>query len=331
MSLKIIGRFAPSPSGRMHLGNVLCAMLGYLSAKSQGGHYIIRIEDLDTLRCPRSNAEQIFDDLDWLGIKFDNPKFIFPENEQIKTELLKIHKDIINSIYQSERTQIYECFERFLKNKALVYPCYCSCSELHAASAPHLSDGRIIYAGTCKNLTDNERKQKERKPAMRLAVPDKKMTFIDGCIGKYTENLTIECGDFIIKRSDGVFAYQLAVTVDDGLMGINEVVRGNDLIGSTARQIWLHNELGFKPPKFYHMPLLVAHDGRRLSKRDKDLDLSKIRKYMKPEKLIGILACSAGLIEKPEDISLNELIKTFSWDKIPNKDLILPDCFKANI
>ena len=311
--MHIVGRFAPSPSGRMHLGNTLCAMLGYLSAKSKGGDYILRIEDLDNIRCTKENSKQVLDDLDWFGIKFDNINFI-------KT-------DIINnkSIYQSERTDVYKHFEQILKDKGLVYPCFCTRAELHTASAPHLSDGRVIYTGTCKKLTAQEIKSKTRKPAVRVAVPDIKISFIDGVIGKYTEDLTTECGDFIIKRSDGVYAYQLAVTVDDALMGVNEVVRGHDLIGSTARQIWLHELFGFKPPKFYHMPLLVAHDGRRLSKRDKDLDLGVIRQHMKPEKLIGILAYTCGLIDKKEDISLYELIKIFSWDKIPNRDLILSE------
>lgn len=310
--MHIVGRFAPSPSGRMHLGNVLCAMLGYLSAKSKGGDYILRIEDLDNIRCTKENCKQVLDDLDWFGIKFDNINFI-------KT-------DIINnkSIYQSERTDVYEYFEQILKDKVLVYPCFCTRAELHAASAPHLSDGRVIYTGTCKNLTAQDIKSKTRKPAMRVAVPDIKISFIDGVMGEYTEDLTSECGDFIIKRSDGVYAYQLAVTADDALMGVNEVVRGHDLIGSTARQIWLHELFGFKPPKFYHMPLLVAPDGRRLSKRDKDLDLGVIRQHMKPQTLIGILAFICGLIDKKEDISLDELIKIFSWDKIPNRDLILP-------
>lgn len=310
--MHIVGRFAPSPSGRMHFGNILCAMLGYLSAKSKGGDYILRIEDLDNIRCTKENSKQVLDDLDWFGIKFDNINFI-------KT-------DIINnkSIYQSERTDVYKHFEQILQDKGLVYPCFCTRAELHAASAPHLSDGRVIYTGTCKNLTADEIKSKTRKPAMRVDVPDIKISFIDGVKGKYTEDLTSECGDFIIKRSDGVYAYQLAVTVDDGLMGVNEVVRGHDLIGSTARQIWLHELFGFTPPKFYHMPLLVAPDGRRLSKRDKDLDLGFIRQHMKPQTLIGILAFTCGLIDKKEDISLDELIKIFSWDKIPNKDLILP-------
>lgn len=308
--MNIVGRFAPSPSGRMHIGNIFCAMIGYLSAKSKSGKYILRIEDLDTFRCTKENCKQVLDDLNWIGIKFDDINF----------------SDITNnkSIYQSERTNVYKYFEQILKDKGLIYPCFCSRAELHAASAPHLSDGRVIYTGTCKNLTNEQIKQKTRKPAMRLAVPDIKISFIDGCKGKYSENLKLECGDFIIKRSDGVFAYQLAVTVDDGLMGVTEVVRGHDLIGSTARQIWLHKLFGFKPPKFYHIPLLVAPDGRRLSKRDKDLDLGVIRQYMKPQTLIGNLAYICGLIDKKEDISLDELIKEFSWDKIPNRDLILP-------
>lgn len=321
--MQTIGRFAPSPSGKMHLGNVLCAVLGYLSAKSKGGKYIVRIEDLDILRCPRENADKILDDLNWIGIDFDSCENILPQNEKIKTQLFKIDENILNSIYQSERTKIYECFESFLNEKGLVYPCFCSRAELHSASAPHLSDGRVIYTGVCKNLTAEQIKSKNRKPALRLTVPDINISFTDGVMGDYTESLKNECGDFIIRRSDGVFAYQLAVTADDGLMGVNEVVRGNDLIGSTARQIWLHDMFGFNQPKFYHIPLAVAKDGRRLSKRDKDLDLDVIRKNMSAEKLLGILACSAGITKTAQSISLSELVNEFSWDKICKTNMVL--------
>ena len=189
-----IGRFAPSPSGRMHLGNVLCALLAWLSARQQNGEFLLRIEDLDEMRCPRSFADLIIDDLRWLGLDWDGE---IP--------------------YQSERTAVYEKYEAILREKGLLYPCFCSRAALHAASAPHLSDGRVVYAGTCRDLTPEEvaEKRKKRAPATRVRVPERTITFTDGVYGEYTETLTEECGDFIIRRSDGVFAYQLAVVVDD--------------------------------------------------------------------------------------------------------------------
>ena len=261
--MQTIGRFAPSPSGRMHLGNVLCALLAWLSARHQGGQYLLRIEDLDTMRCPRSYAELIIDDLHWLGLDWDG-------------EIL----------YQSERTAVYEQYESILREKGLLYPCFCSRAALHAASAPHLSDGRVVYAGTCRSLTPEQvaEKRKTRAPATRVRVPDEEVRFTDGVFGEYSENLARECGDFIIRRSDGVFAYQLAVVVDDALSGVNEVVRGADLISSAPRQIWLHRLFGFAPPAFVHIPLLCDHDGRRLSKRDEDLDLGLLRQRFTPSR-----------------------------------------------
>ena len=179
--MQTIGRFAPSPSGRMHLGNVLCALLAWLSARHEGGEYLLRIEDLDTLRCPRSYAELILDDLRWLGLDWDG-------------EIL----------YQSERTAVYEKYEAILQEKGLLYPCFCSRAALHAASAPHLSDGRVVYAGTCRDLTSEQvaEKRKTRSPATRVRVPDEEVRFTDGVFGAYSENLARECGDFIIRRSD---------------------------------------------------------------------------------------------------------------------------------
>ena len=234
-------------------------------------------------------------------------------------------------LYQSERTAVYEKYEAILREKVLLYPCFCSRAALHAASAPHLSDGRVVYAGTCRDLTPEQVAEKRRKraPATRVRVPERTITFTDGVYGAYTETLTEECGDFIIRRSDGVFAYQLAVVVDDGLSGVTEVVRGHDLIGSTPRQIWLYELFGFTPPNFIHIPLLCDHDGRRLSKRDEDLDLGLLREKFTPEQVIGALACAAGLTDTAEPVSAKELVKAFSWEKIPKHELYLPNVFRG--
>lgn len=311
---QVVGRFAPSPSGRMHLGNVLCALLSWLSVRSQNGSYILRIEDLDPERCPRHYADLIEDDLAWLGLDWD-------------AGASKGGAD--GSYYQSERTSIYQTYFDTLMVQGLLYPCFCSRAALHAASAPHLSDGRVLYAGTCRNLTPEQiaEKRKTRGAATRIRVPDLTITFTDGVQGLCTESLLEECGDFIIRRSDGVFAYQLAVVVDDGREGVTEVVRGRDLLGSTARQIWLHKQLGFAPPKFIHIPLLNDADGRRLSKRDADLDLGVLRRRFTPAELTGALAYAAGLISAPIPVRPDELISEFSWEKLPAHDLCLPDRF----
>ena len=259
-----VGRYAPSPSGRMHLGNLCCCLLAWLSAKSSGGKVVLRIEDLDAVRCPREFADLLEADLAWLGLAADEggrkggPR---------------------GPYYQSERSAIYEEYYQKLVRKGLVYPCFCSRSQLHAADAPHRSDGKVVYAGTCRNLTPEEivLRTARRKPAWRVMVPDETISFVDGHMGPYAENLAQDCGDFYLRRADGVFAYQLAVVVDDALMGVTQVVRGADLLSSTPRQLWLYRELGLPAPEFYHMPLLLAVDGRRLSKRDGDESLEHLQ------------------------------------------------------
>lgn len=309
--MAVCGRFAPTPSGRIHLGNILCAMLSWLSVRSKNGTYLLRIEDLDAMRCPRSLADQIEDDLRWFGIDWDDGGSAGGEQW-----------------YQSSRTEIYDKYFEVLREKGLLYPCFCSRAELHTAQAPHRSDGTYIYAGTCRNLTPEQiaEKSKRRPPAWRVRVPDRVVSFTDGCQGVYTENLAQDCGDFIIRRSDGVYGYQLAVVVDDGEMGVTEVVRGSDLLNSTPRQMYLYEQLGFPIPQFYHMPLLTAPDGRRLSKRDGDLDLGVLReKFGRPEPIVGMLAKAAGLRPTAQPIALHELIADFSWDKIPKQDIALPE------
>ena len=289
--MKVVGRFAPSPSGRMHLGNVFSALMAWLSVRSAGGTMVLRIEDLDPDRCRPEYAEQLKDDLRWLRLDWDT--------EQTP---------------QSRRTEAYrERFER-LREMGLVYPCYCSRGELHAASAPHASDGNVIYAGTCRDLTEEERAAKTRRPAWRLIVPDEEIAFHDGLQGEYRENLARECGDFIIRRSDGVYAYQLAVVTDDAEAGVTQIVRGRDLLSSTPRQIYLQRLLGLPTPEYYHVPLLVAPDGRRLSKREHDLDMGALRERCTPEALLGCLAQLSGLRPTAEPVTAGELAAVFSWN-----------------
>ena len=200
-------------------------------------------------------------------------------------------------------------------------------SQLHAASAPHTSDGNVIYPGTCRGLTAAEiaEKRKKKAPAYRLMVPDEDVTFTDGCMGVHTENLLHDCGDFYLRRADGVFAYQLAVVVDDARMGVTEVVRGADLLSSTARQLYLYRLLGLPAPHFAHCPLLLASDGRRLSKRDGDQSLENLRARYTAEDIVGRLAYAYGLQEEPAPRTPESLIKDFSWEKVPKTDICLPE------
>ena len=292
------GRFAPSPSGRMHLGNVFSALMAWLSVRSQNGNMVLRIEDLDPDRCRPEYAETLKNDLRWLGLDWDR--------EQTS---------------QSQRTEVYA--EQFQKLSHLIYPCYCTRGELHAASAPHASDGRVLYAGTCRHLTDAQRAEKTKKPAWRLEVPDRIYGFTDGLQGYYEENLAEACGDFIIRRADGVYAYQLAVVTDDGDGGITQVVRGMDLLDSTPRQLYLYELLGLTPPEFYHVPLLVAPDGRRLSKRERDLDMGALRERCHAEELLGRLAHLSGLLDEPTPMTALELASVFDWSKIKKDPIVM--------
>lgn len=282
----------------MHLGNLFTALLAWLSARADGGEFVLRIEDLDPDRSRAEYAEAIRDDLRWLGLDWDREMPL-----------------------QSTQTPVYaEQFER-LRKRGLIYPCFCTRNELHAASAPHASDGTLLYAGTCRNLTPAQIASQTRKPAWRIRVPEETISFRDGVFGAVTQNLATACGDFILRRSDGVYAYQLAVVCDDALGGITQVVRGCDLLPSTPRQIWLGRELGFVQPAYYHVPLLVAPDGRRLSKRERDLDMEHLRRRYTPEQLTGRLALLAGLRPEASAVAPKELAHGFTWGVIHKNDI----------
>ena len=204
-------------------------------------------------------------------------------------------------------------------------PCYCTRSQLHNVNAPHLSDGTYVYAGTCRNLTEEQRKAQKRAPSWRVQVPDREFAFTDLVQGGYRENLLTDCGDFVVRRADGVYVYQLAVTVDDGEAGVTEVVRGWDLLSSAPRQMYLQELFGFDHPAYAHIPMLMAPEGRRLSKRDQDLDMGALRRRLKPEQLIGVLAHAAGLTASAEPISAIELAAVFDWEKIQGREIVVTD------
>ena len=295
-----VGRFAPTPSGRMHMGNVFAGLIAWLSARSQGGSILLRMEDLDTQRTSAEFAEILRKDLLWLGLTWDR-----------------------ETPPQSQRSAVYDGYFERLRALDLLYPCYCTRSQLHSVNAPHLSDGTYVYPGTCRNLTEQERNAFGRDPAWRVKVPDRLWTVNDRVQGVYTENLATHCGDFVVRRADGVSVYQLAVTVDDGEAGVTEVVRGMDLLSSAPRQMYLQELFGFAHPAYGHVPMLMAPDGRRLSKRDKDMDLGFLQQRVKPEALLGLLAYSADLIDMLTPVSAEELAKEFTWEKLRKEDIYL--------
>ena len=302
MSAPVVGRFAPTPSGRLHLGNLLCCLLAYLSVRSQGGRFLLRIEDLDAPRCPRRLAQQCIEDLCFLGFDWDEPP-----------------------LYQSERTEIYQRCMDSLSARGLIYPCFCTRAQLHAAQAPNLGDHEPVYNRACAHLTPEEiaERTKTRRPALRLRMPDEAICFTDGGFGEVCENLARDCGDVILRRSDGLFGYQLAVVVDDALSGVSEVVRGRDILFSTPRQIYIQRLLGFDTPAYHHIPLLLDAQGRRLAKRDRDLDLSALSRAMTPQQILGMLAFSCGILSENRPASLDELTRLFDWKRVGREDIRL--------
>jgi len=292
-----VGRFAPTPSGRMHLGNVFAALIAWLSVRSRNGEMVLRMEDLDTQRTSAEYAEVLRSDLAWLGLDYDR-----------------------ETAPQSQRSGVYDKYFDMLMEKGLLYPCYCTRSQLHGVNAPHLSDGTYVYPGTCRNL---QNPPKDRIPSWRVMVTDKIWKVEDKCQGYYQLNLATDCGDMVVRRADGVYVYQLAVTVDDGEAGVTEVVRGMDLLSSAPRQMYLQELFGFSHPEYGHVPMLLAPDGRRLSKRDRDLDLGELRKRVRPEQLIGTLAYASGLIDQNCAVSAKELSGEFAWEKLKGDSIYL--------
>ena len=311
MAKNIRGRFAPSPSGRLHLGNMASSLLAWLDARSLGGEMIFRLEDLDPERSYADYAALMAEDLRWLGLDWDAG---WPED---------------GGYAQGGRSAYYEeAFEQ-LESIGLVYRCWCSRAERLAASAPHPGE---THPGSCKcrDLKGEalaERLRGKRPAAYKAAVPDADVTIIDGHLGEYTQNLAREGGDFIVRRSDGVYAYQLAVSVDDALMGVTRVVRAQDLLSSAPRQKWLIETLGYTAPDYAHAPLLTAPDGRKLSKRDGDLNMEELRRRYTPEELTGRLAYLCGLIDRIESVSPRELIAQFDWAKVPRGEIDITGVF----
>lgn len=307
------GRFAPTPSGKMHLGNARTALISWLHMRSLGGEFVLRMEDIDTERARTKWAELALIDLRWLGLDWDEG----PD---------------IGGLYapytQSERLEHYEEALRKLEAAGALYPCYCSRADiLGAASAPHgLSSEGPAYAGTCRHLSPAERidKSKSKDPSLRFALPERcEVRFVDGIAGPQFFP-TGSGGDFVVRRADGLHSYQLSVVVDDAEMRITDVLRGSDLLDSTPRQILLNEALGFESPEFLHVPLLNGSDGKRLAKRHGGIAISSFRERgTPPERLVGWLAHVSGLIDRPEAVSAADLIRSFDLSRIPREAVVV--------
>lgn len=308
---EVIGRFAPTPSGYAHIGNLFCFFLAWLSAKKQNGKIVLRMEDLDTQRTSLELANETMEDLRWLGLTWDYGPSLSHDSTQY---------------FQSERSSIYIKFFEQLKKKGLAYPCYCSRTDVKNANAPHLSDGRIVYPGTCKSLTSDQQARLScfRPPAWRVSVKDETISFTDRLQGFYSQDLLFECGDFPIRRADGVFCYQLAVVIDDALMGVNEVVRASDLLSSTPQQIYLYQLMGLPVPEFIHIPTVLDSQGKRLAKRDSSISLHDLKKKYTREEILGRLAYMADLQTDATPRTLDDLLDMFCWENIRRDDIYLP-------
>lgn len=300
---KPLGRFAPSPTGEMHAGNIFAALVAWLEVKSHGGRMLLRLEDLDRQRSKADHGDRMMRDLEELGLAWD-----------------------IGPVYQSQRDDAYEEAFASLQAQGLIYPCFCTRSDLHAASAPQGECGPV-YRGTCRALSDEEIIEKTaslarqgRLPSFRVAVPDEVITFHDGFMGQHFFHLCQHCGDFIVCRSDGGWAYQLAVVVDDAAFNVTSVVRGCDLVPSTPQQIFLQRKLGFAEPRYGHIPLFCAEDGRRLAKRDKACAYGALKaRFGSPAAVLGHIAFVGGLQERDEPTTVEELLALYDPDGLAQR------------
>ncbi len=302
-----VGRYAPSPTGEIHLGNASTALLAWLSIRSRGGSFVMRMEDLDRPRVRPGLARQILDDLAWLGIDWDEGPDVGGEHGPYD---------------QSLRDSFYDGAFSRLQASGLVYPCFCSRKDIAAAaSAPQLPGDELRYPETCRRRPQEEalgRISEGERHAWRLKVSrDARPRFQDRIHGPSGTDARESPGDFVVRRSDGLTAYHLAVVVDDTAMGIDEIVRGDDLLSSTARQVLLYEMLGYEPPVYGHVPLLLGRDGIRLSKRHQGITLRELRDQgFSPERIVGGMAALLGLQAEPEPKPAAELVDGFDLQRI---------------
>ncbi len=292
------GRFAPSPTGPLHLGNAWAALLGWLWARKEGGEFALRIEDLDAARCRPESVDGLRRDLEWLGLDFDGPV-----------------------VFQSQRADAYREALGRLAAQGRIYPCFCSRAEVaRAATAPHgAAEDGPVYPGTCAQLSpaEAEVRGRRRAAALRFRASGGAERFLDALHGSVVQDVQATVGDFVVRRTDGVASYQLAVVVDDGAARVTHVLRGEDLLHSTPRQLQLAGALGLPAPVYAHVPLLLGEDGTRLAKRAGPPTVSELREGGLPkERLIGLLGQWAGLSDG-RPLVARELLQGFSLAALP--------------
>lgn len=304
------GRFAPSPTGYIHLGNVWTAFLAWLQVRQQKGTLILRIEDIDEQRSKPEYTQALLEDLAWLGLDWDEgPGKGGPYGPYI----------------QQERYSLYEKALQELQAKHLLYPCYCSRARLQAIGAPHEGEHRL-YDGHCYGMPEEQRRQMDRKPSWRVHVPHVSVSFTDGSYGPFSDYLPRVCGDFVVRRADGLYAYQLAVAVDDGSMGITHVLRGRDLLSSTAQQIWLMEVLGYTPPSYTHVPMLIDASGNRLSKRQQGITVRSLRdRGVQADAILSALSLAGGLVSERRLYHKGELLRLCNFQTMTTHDIVLGD------
>jgi glutamyl-tRNA synthetase len=303
------GRFAPSPTGELHLGGARTALAAWLQARAAGGAFVLRVEDLDRQRRVAGAEQRILDDLRWLGLDWDEGPDVGGPAAPYR---------------QSERTALYEAALAGLD----VYPCFCSRAEVaRVAAAPHgPGDDGPRYPGTCRDLTSTQiaERARTRAPSVRLRVAEGEITFVDRVHGERREDVAATVGDFVLRRADGVFAYQLAVVVDDGAMAVTDVVRGDDLVGSTVRQLYLFRALGLGEPAFAHVPLVLGPDGARLSKRHGAIAVRDLaERGATPARVVGLLAAGLGLVGAGEQATARELVAGFDLGRIARAPTVI--------
>lgn len=295
------GRYAPTPSGRLHLGNARTALLSWLWARSQGGRYVMRVEDLDPGRSRAQHERDQLDDLRWMGLDWDEGPDVGGPHGPYR---------------QSERGELYSAALARLST----FECTCTRRELREATfAPH---GREpVYPGTCREGVSHP----QRPRAIRWRAPGGTVEVGDAVLGSHREDVAAQVGDFVLRRSDGAWAYQLAVVVDDAAMGVTHVLRGADLWTSTARQVALQRALGLPTPRYAHVPLVLGPDGNKLGKRHGAPDLTRLRHDgADPQRLVATLARSAGLVgPRIQRVRPAALVADFALDRVPRDDAVL--------
>jgi glutamyl-tRNA synthetase len=345
------GRLAPSPTGALHLGNARSFLIAWLSVRSRGGSLLLRMEDLDHPKVKSAAAAQALEDLRWLGLDWDEgPDVGGPHAPYVQTQRIARYADALEKLRWPGRSagghllMAQTCPRdgahgppsNNTTQTGFIYPCVCARRDVEAGqSAPHAGEDGLRYDGHCRDRFATYEEAAAtlppgRLPAWRFRVePEDETTFDDGVHGPQRERVAETTGDFVIARHAQGAGYMLAVVVDDAAMGVNEVLRGDDLMPATHRQLLLYRALGLTPPRFVHVPLVVAPDGRRLAKRHGDTRIATLRQLgLRPEQIIGLLAWWSGWAKWGEELTLAELLSRYDLAQLPHQPVVLTDEIK---